>query len=248
MTAISCFFGSVPYPFLLPGLCAQDTKEPTASWTETIHSQPNKGSGRTVSNPQHGTWWSHPSFYNNHTAVTTTEKIIKLAQETISLHTMSLSQLLSIKWFLVHLLYPWDDRFIHVYQLFSFAPLHPFWPYCTPVVNPKAPCIKRSKHYGKTAQSCCNGSKIKVIVSVPLSSKRHAGLMGSEKPMEDRSSFPANGSEEVDGSRLGRWEEGPKHRSSLCPWRLLSTQLQSAQALTISLNTPYKIGSHLLQP
>lgn len=92
--AISSFFGSVPYPSLLPALCAQDIEEPTASWTETIHSQPNKGSDRTVSNPQHGTWWSHPSFYNNHTAVTTFKKKKKISPgDLFILHSIYLSHL-----------------------------------------------------------------------------------------------------------------------------------------------------------
>lgn len=52
--------------------------------------------------------------------------------------------------------------------------------------------------------------------------------------MEDRSSFPGCGSGEADGLRVGRSEDGPKCLSSRCPCRLRSTQLQSAQARTLS--------------
>lgn len=51
--------------------------------------------------------------------------------------------------------------------------------------------------------------------------------------MEDRSSFPGPGSDEAAGSRAGREEDGPKCRSSRCPCKLRSTQLQRAQALTL---------------
>lgn len=76
---------------------------------------------------------------------------------------------------------------------------------------------------------------------LPLSSKKDARQVDSENPMEDRSSFPAAGREETEGSKLGRSEEGPKHRSSRWPCRLRSTQLHRAQALTVSLkNTDTK--------
>lgn len=70
---------------------------------------------------------------------------------------------------------------------------------------------------------------------IPVSSKSDARQVDSENPMEDKSSFPAAGREETGGSKLGRSEEGPKQQSSRCPCRLRSTQLQRAQALTVSL-------------
>lgn len=63
----------------------------------------------------------------------------------------------------------------------------------------------------------------------------------SGNPMEDRSSFPGCGSGEADGLRVGRSENGPKCLSSRCPCRLRSTQLQSAQARTLSLYTGEKL-------
>lgn len=59
--------------------------------------------------------------------------------------------------------------------------------------------------------------------------------------MEDRSSFPGCGSGEADGLRVGRSENGPKRLSSRCPCRLRSTQLQSAQAGTLSLHKGTKL-------
>lgn len=69
----------------------------------------------------------------------------------------------------------------------------------------------------------------------PESSKSAARQGESENPMEDRSSFPGCGSGEADGLRIGRSGDGPKCLSSRCPCRLRSTQLQSAQARTLSL-------------
>lgn len=82
------------------------------------------------------------------------------------------------------------------------------------------------------------------FIIIPVSSKRDARQVDSENPMEDRSSFPAAGKKETEGSKLGRSEEGPKHLSSRCPCRLRSTQLQRAQALTVSLNKNTKQERH----
>lgn len=68
--------------------------------------------------------------------------------------------------------------------------------------------------------------------------------------MEDRSSFPGWGSGVLEGWRLRHSENGPKYLSSRCPCRLHSTQLQSAQTWTLSLQSYGEIWSkcafHLL--
>lgn len=68
--------------------------------------------------------------------------------------------------------------------------------------------------------------------------------------MEDRSSFPGWGSGVLEDWRVRHSENGPKYLSSRCPCRLHSTQLQSAQTWTLSLQSYSKIWSkcafHLL--
>lgn len=71
---------------------------------------------------------------------------------------------------------------------------------------------------------------------IPVSSNSEARQLESEKPMEDRSSFPASGKMGAGSSKAGRSEEGPNLRSSRCPCRLRSTQLQRAQVLELSLS------------
>lgn len=84
----------------------------------------------------------------------------------------------------------------------------------------------------------------------PESSRSAAKQGETEKPMEDRSSFPGWGSGVLEDWRVRHSENGPKYLSSRCPCRLHSTQLQSAQTWTLSLQSYGEIWSkcalHLL--
>lgn len=63
-----------PYPTPQPCLCVLDKAGPTASWTGRIHWLLSRGSGRTVSSPQHGIEWLHLAFCSIRTAETNQER------------------------------------------------------------------------------------------------------------------------------------------------------------------------------
>lgn len=217
------------YPAPLPSLCALDRGGPAASWTGRTRWPPSRGSGRTVSSPQHGIEWLHPAFCSIRRAETN-------SSEWVNTHIPCRCHPNQAYGHLTDPLCPWDNGLIHVLQLFVLQAFDSLRPNRTPVMNPTTPWASENSTLVKTQfHYFLHKITLNIIMFGPESSRSAARLGESENPMEDRSSFPGWGSGEADGLRVGRSEDGPKCLSSRCPCRLRSTQLQSAQARILSL-------------